>query len=251
MNGQFTLFDYTREQVSIENPIRLIELFAGYGSQAMALRNLGADFEHYRVVEWDKYAIASYNAIHGTSFPSMDVSKVHGEDLGIVDKESFTYLLTYSFPCTDISVAGRMAGYAEDSGTRSALLWEVKRILEELKETGSLPQILLMENVTAIHSEENRPHFRKWLDFLDGCGYSTYVDDLNAADFGVAQHRERTFALSILGEYNYTFPHTMDLSKCIEDYFEDLTEEQALQYVVKSEKALDLLVELDEKGELK
>lgn len=143
-----------------------------------------------------------------------------------------------------------MAGMAEDSGTRSSLLWQVKRILEELKETDSLPQILLMENVTAIHSEENRPHFQKWLDFLHEIGYVSYQADLNAADYGVAQHRERTFVVSILGEYNYTFPHTMDLSKCIEDYFEDLTEEQAMQYVVKSEKALDLLVELDEKGEL-
>lgn len=139
---------------------------------------------------------------------------------------------------------------AEDSGTRSSLLWQVKRILEELKGTDSLPHILLMENVTAIHSNENRPHFSKWLDFLNDIGYVSYSTDLNAADFGVAQHRERTFVVSILGEYNYTFPHTMDLSKCIEDYFEDLTEEQALQYVVKSKKALDLLVKLDEKNEL-
>lgn len=250
MNGQMSIFDYTRQPFHVEKPIRLIELFAGYGSQAMALRNLGADFEHYRVVEWDKYAVASYNAVHGTNFPPMDVSKVKGEDLGIIDKDSYTYLLTYSFPCTDISIAGRMLGFAEDSGTRSSLLWQVKRILEELKESDNLPQILLMENVTAIRSDDNKPHFRKWLDFLDSCGYSTYVEDLNAADFGVAQHRERTFALSILGEYNFVFPDTMDLSKCIENYFEDLTEEQALQYVVKSEKAFDLLVELDEKGEL-
>lgn len=143
-----------------------------------------------------------------------------------------------------------MLGFAENSGTRSSLLWQVKRILEELVETDSLPQILLMENVSAIHSEENMPHFQKWLGFLDSIGYVSYVTDLNAADFGVAQHRKRTFVLSILGEYNYTFPHTMDLNKCIEDYFEELTEEQALQYVVKSEKALNLLVELDEKGEL-
>lgn len=250
MNGQMTIFDYTRMPFHSDSKIRMIELFAGYGSQAMAMRNLGVDFEHYRVVEWDKYAVASYNAVHGTDFPPMDVSKVHGEDLGIEDKEHYTYLLTYSFPCTDISVAGSMAGYAEGSGTRSSLLWQVKRILEELKETDSLPQILLMENVTAVRSEENRAHWRKWLDFLDSCGYSTYVENLNAADFGVAQHRERTFALSILGEYNYTFPDTMDLSKCIEDYFEELTEEQALKYVVKSEKALELLVELDEKEEL-
>lgn len=250
MNGQMTLFDYTREQVKIDTPIRLIELFAGYGSQAMALRNLGADFEHYRVVEFDKYAMDSYNAIHGTNFDPTDINDVKGVDMGIEDKTRFTYLLTYSFPCTDISIAGRMAGMAEDSGTRSSLLWQVKRILEELKETDSLPQILLMENVTAIHSEENRPHFAKWLDFLNNIGYVSYQADLNAADFGVAQHRERTFVLSVLGDSNYTFPHTMDLNKCIEDYFEDLTEDQALQYVVKSEKALELLVELDEKDEL-
>ena len=216
----------------------------------MALRNLGADFEHYRVVEFDKYAMDSYNAIHGTNFDPTDINEVKGVDMGIEDKTRFTYLLTYSFPCTDISVAGRMAGMAEDSGTRSSLLWQVKRILEELKETDSLPQILLMENVTAIHSDENKPHFQKWLDFLNEIGYCSYSQDLNAADYGVAQHRERTFVLSILGEYNYTFPHTMDLNKCIENYFEELTEEQALQYVVKSEKALDLLVELDEKGKL-
>ena len=100
------------------------------------------------------------------------------------------------------------------------------------------------------NSDENKPHFQKWLEFLNEIGYCSYSQDLNAADYGVAQHRERTFVLSILGEYNYTFPHTMDLNKCIENYFEELTEEQALQYVVKSEKALDLLVELDEKGKL-
>ena len=98
MNGQMTLFDYTREQVKIDTPIRLIELFAGYGSQAMALRNLGANFEHHRVIEFDKYAIASYNAIHGTAFETMDIRNVKGGDLGITDTEHFTYIMTYSFP---------------------------------------------------------------------------------------------------------------------------------------------------------
>lgn len=96
MNGQMTLFDFTREQVKIENPIRLIELFAGYGSQAMALRNLGAEFEHYRVVEFDKYAMDSYNAVHGTNFQPTDINDVKGVDMGIEDKSRFTYLLTLS-----------------------------------------------------------------------------------------------------------------------------------------------------------
>ena len=247
---QASIFDYLRKPYEINNKIRLIELFAGYGSQAQALRNLGADFEHYKAIEIDKYAMASYNAIHGTNFDPTDICDVKGSDLQIVDMDNFTYLLTYSFPCVDISIAGRMAGMEEGSSTRSSLLWQVKRILEELNEEHTLPQVLVMENVTAIHSDENMPHFRKWLDFLDELGYSTYVEDLNAADFGVAQHRERTFAVSIMGDYNYKFPTTMDLNKCMEDYFEGLTEEQAMQFVVKSKKAYDLLVKLDEEKKL-
>lgn len=93
--NQMSIFDMIREPIRITKPIRLIELFAGYGSQAMALERIGAKFEHYRVVEFDKYAIASYNAVHGTSFPTMDITKVHAEDLDICDTEVFTYLLTY------------------------------------------------------------------------------------------------------------------------------------------------------------
>lgn len=93
-DNQMSIFDYIREPIKITKPIRLIELFAGYGSQTMALKRIGAKFEHYRVVEFDKYAIASYNAVHGTNFPTMDITKVHAEDLNICDTEAFTYLLT-------------------------------------------------------------------------------------------------------------------------------------------------------------
>ena len=99
MFEQMTLFDFTMPLVKIDKPIRLIELFAGLGSQAMALRNIGANFEHYRVVEFDKYAIASYNAIHGTNFEVSDIRNVKGGDLGIVDLNKWTYIMTYSFPC--------------------------------------------------------------------------------------------------------------------------------------------------------
>ena len=245
-----TLFDLYKEEVKIDTPIRLIEAFDGYGSQSMALRNLGADFEIYRMYEIDKYAVASYNAIHGTDFKPTDICTVKGIDMGIVDKERFTYLLTYSFPCTDISVAGRMQGMSPDSNTRSSLLWQIKRILDELNEIDSLPQILLMENVPAIHNGQNIKDYQKWHEFLDGLGYSSYSQDLNAWDYGMPQSRERTFLVSILGEYSYSFPTMMELTKCTEDYFEDLNEEQAEKLVVKSQKALDLLVRLDEKKEL-
>ena len=245
-----TLFDLYKPTVQIETPIRLIELFAGYGSQAMALRNIGVAFETYRAIEIDRYAMASYNAIHGTNFEPTDICDVSGDDLGIVDKDKYTYILVYSFPCTDISIAGQMLGMAKDSNTRSSLLWQVQRILVELHDKDQLPQILLMENVPAIHNPQNIKHYQKWTGFLTDIGYSSYSEDLNAVDFGVAQNRDRTFLVSILGEYAYTFPTGMDLTKCIEDYFEELTEEMAEKYVVKSPKALDLLVKLDEENRL-
>lgn len=139
---------------------------------------------------------------------------------------------------------------AKGSGTRSALLWEVERILNECKEIDTLPDILLLENVSAICQENNKPHLRKWINFLESLGYSNYGQILNSADYGIPKHRDRYFLVSILGNYNYHFPEPMELTTCIEDYLEELTEELAMKQVVKSKKAIDLLVELDEKDEL-
>lgn len=211
LNGNI---DFTREPISITKPIRLIELFAGYGSQAMALKRIGAKFEHYRVVEFDKYAIASYNAVHGTDFPTMDITKVHAEDLNICDTNAFTYLLTYSFPCTDLSVAGKQAGMSKGSGTRSGLLWEVERILTEIRDSnGELPQILFMENVPQVHGKKNINDFEKWLGFLESLGYTNYWQDLNAKNYGVAQNRNRCFMFSFLGNYSYDFPQPIPLKR--------------------------------------
>ena len=118
--------------------VRLIELFAGYGSQAMAIKRLGIPYESYRVVEFDKYAINSYNAVHDTKFPTIDIRDFTGEDLGVVETDKYNYVMTYSFPCTDLSVAGKMAGMSRDSGTRSGLLWQVERILREAADNEKL-----------------------------------------------------------------------------------------------------------------
>ena len=219
---QISMFDLIRAPVKVTKTIRLIELFAGYGSQAMALKRIGAKFEHYRVVEFDKYAVASYNAVHGTHFLPMDITKVHAEDLNICDTEKYCYFMTYSFPCTDLSVAGKQAGMKKGSGTRSGLLWEVERILREIKERGGeLPQILFMENVPQVHADANMSDFQKWIDFLSGFGYVNYWQDLNAKDYGVAQSRNRCYMFSFLGEYNYKFPQPILLTKRIRDYLED------------------------------
>lgn len=245
---QISIFDMIREPIRITKPIRLIELFAGYGSQAMALERIGAKFEHYRVVEFDKYAIASYNAVHGTDFPTMDITKVHAEDLNICDTEVFTYLLTYSFPCTDLSVAGKQAGMKKGSGTRSGLLWEVERILKEIRDGGGeLPQILFMENVPQVHADANMGDFQNWIDFLTSLGYVSYWQDLNAKNYGVAQNRERCFMFSFLGEYNYHFPQPIPLKKKLKDYLEDDVDEK---YYINNEKADKLIKQLIDNGTL-
>lgn len=183
--------------------IRLIELFAGIGSQAKALKKLGVEFEHWRVCEWDKYAIASYNAIHGTSFETSDITKITADELGITDTENHTYLLTYSFPCQDLSSAGKGKGMEKGSGTRSGLLWEVERLLNECSE---LPQVLLMENVPLVHGKKNKEHFDKWIEFLESKGYKNYWKDLNAKNYGIPQNRNRCFMVSTFGDKIYDFP---------------------------------------------
>lgn len=244
IEGQMNIFDLTLPTFKIYKPIRLIELFAGVGSQAMALRDLELDFEHYRVVEFDKYAIASYNAIHGTDFKPTDITKISGSDLGITDTDKYTYLLTYSFPCQDLSVAGKQKGMKKGSGTRSGLLWEVERLLCEVE---NLPEVLLMENVPQVHGEGNKNDFQNWIDFLASKGYSSYWQDLNAKNYGVAQNRERCFMVSILGEWNYKFPQPLPLTKTMKDYLEDEVDEK---YYINNEKAQKLIGTLTQNGTL-
>lgn len=96
--GQTDIFDFIRKPFKITNKIRLIELFGGIGSQAAALRNIGANFEHYRLVEFDPAPVKSYNAVHGTNFEPQDITKIKGGDLGITNTDKYTYIMTYSFP---------------------------------------------------------------------------------------------------------------------------------------------------------
>lgn len=164
-------FDSLKPTYKITKPIRLIELFAGIGAQAKALENLGVDFEHYRICEFDKFAVQSYNAIHGTEFTTSDITALKGKDLGIVDVDKYTYIMTYSFPCQDLSICGKQKGMSKGGNTRSGLLWEVERLLNEVD---NLPEVLLMENVIQVHSEKNRTDFNKWISFLESKSKTTH-----------------------------------------------------------------------------
>lgn len=244
MSDNLELFNFPKFKIT--QKIRLIELFGGIGSQAMALRDIGAYFEHYRLVEFDKYAVLSYNAIHGTQFETSDIKNVHGADLGITEKDKYCYLMTYSFPCQDLSVAGKQQGMKKGGNTRSGLLWEVERILNELNQE-DLPQVLLMENVSQVHAEKNMLDYETWLSFLCSKGYYNFWKDLNAKDYGIPQSRKRCFCVSILSAsfVNYQFPETIKLRKVMKDFLE---KDVAEKYYIDTEKSKKLIEQLIKDG---
>ena len=204
-------------EYTTENPLRLIELFAGIGSQTQALTNIGIAHKVVAISEIDKYAIQSYEAMHGKANNLGDIRKI--EELPDAD------LWTYSFPCQDISVAGKGAGIKE--GTRSGLLFEVERLLRVASEKGTLPKYLLLENVKNLVSKKFKADFDKWLDFLAELGYTNYWKVLNAKDYGIPQNRERVFCVSIRGEHKpFVFPKPKELTIRLRDMIDEMVEEK-------------------------
>ena len=124
-----------------------------------------------------------------------------------------TDLLVYSFPCQDLSTGGLGKGMAKGSGTRSGLLWEIERILNELQDLGRLPEYLLLENVKTIKAHNNINDLNQWLEFLASIGYcSDECMILNSLDFGIPQDRERAFIVSHLGS-KLNVPAKIDAKK--------------------------------------
>lgn len=276
--NQTTIFDFIYPKYKITKPIRLIETFSGYGSQALALKYLGIEFEHWKTCEWAIKSIQAYKDIHFTDEKEIDIDstkeqlveclfkygisanynepmtkeqisrlsesqlktiwnnilitynlvniqQVKGEDLEIIDTDKYDYIMCYSFPCQDLSLAGKGKGMS-DTSTRSGMLWEVERILTECKELGTLPQILLMENVPQVHGEGNVEDFNKWQLRLEELGYKNYWEDLIATDYGIPQTRNRCFMVSILGDYSYSFPKPIPLKLKLKDMLEDNVDEK-------------------------
>jgi DNA (cytosine-5)-methyltransferase 1 len=180
--------------------IALIELFAGIGSQTQALKNIGIEHKVIGISEIDKYAIKAYKQLHGEVNNFGDITKI--ESLPYCD------LLTYSFPCQDLSIVGKQAGIKE--GTRSGLLLEVDRLIDNMP---IKPKYLLLENVKGLLQEKHLHSFHHWLNRLSQFGYVNYCDILNAKDCGIPQNRERVFVVSIRQDIKqwFNFPDKQEL----------------------------------------
>ena len=167
--------------------IKIIELFVGYGSQSLALENLGIKHEVVAISDIDKYALQAYSQLHNGNCPNLgDITKIDETKLPNCD------LLTHSSPCQDFSTAGTQKGGDINSNTRSSLMWESIRIIKHCK-----PKYVLWENVPNVLSEKHKHNFIKYLEVMTSLGYVNNFDLLNSKDFGVPQNRLRLFCISV------------------------------------------------------
>lgn len=195
--------------------VKILELFAGIGACSKALTNLGIEHEIVDAVEIDKYAIKSFNAIHGTDFEPQDITKW--------DKDIECDIIMHGSPCQDFSIAGRQAGGDEGSGTRSSLMYETLRIVEKLK-----PKVVIWENVKNLLSKKHRHNFDAYIGAMCDMGYNSCWQVLNAKDYGVPQNRERVFTVSLAAGWpgEFTFPPKQELTKRLKDVLEDNVDEK-------------------------
>lgn len=206
-----------------ENKVRLLSLFSGIGAPEKALRNLGIDYELVGFSEIDKYAVKSYCAIHDVTEDMNlgDITKISNEDLPAnID------LITYGFPCQDISVAGKGKGLFNEDGsqTRSGLFFEALRVIEQTQ-----PKVAIAENVKNLVGKKFKEQFALILESLNAAGYNNYWQVLNAKDYGIPQNRERVFIVSIrkdIDDGQFEFPEPFPLELRLKDMLEDEVDEK-------------------------
>lgn len=203
--------------------LKVLELFAGIGACSKALERLGVKQKIVDAVEIDKYAVKSFNAIHGTKFEPQDITTW--------DKDIAVDLIMHGSPCQDFSVAGKGAGGDKDSGTRSSLMYETLRIVEKLK-----PKYVIWENVKNLLSKKHRHNFDAYIEAMSELGYVSKYQVLNAKDYGIPQNRERVFTVSVRTDGNsdeydafeqdFHFPERQPLVKKLKDILDDEVDEK-------------------------
>ena len=214
--------------------LRVLSLFSGIGAFEKALKNIGKDFELVNYCEIDKYASKAYSMIHNVSedLNLHDVTKIDTSKLHDID------LITYGFPCQDISIAGKQKGFTDNKGnrTRSGLFFEALRIIEDTK-----PKYAIAENVKALTSKKFKNEFETVLNSLNNAGYTNYYAVLNAKDYGIPQNRERVFIVSIRNDLNcglFQFPIKRKLNVRLKDYLEKEVDDK---YYIDNELSRNLI----------
>jgi len=197
--------------------IKVLSLFSGIGAFERAFCRIGLDWELVNYCEIDRWASLSYSMVNqcSESLNLRDVRTVTAETV----RDSVD-LITYGFPCQDISIAGKQQGFVNDSGesTRSGLFFEALRIIKELR-----PRYAIAENVKALTSTKFKNEFATVLSSLEEAGYNNYWRVLNAKDYGIPQNRERVFIVSIrrdVDEGDFQFPDKEPLILRLRDMLE-------------------------------
>lgn len=194
--------------------MRLLSLFSGIGAFEKALERLGVSFDLVNYCEIDKYASKAFSLIHNIPEERnlRDVKEVNTKSIADLD------LITYGFPCQDISIAGLKKGFSDNGErTRSGLFFEALRIIE-----GTRPKIAIAENVKALVGKRFINEFNIVLGSLSRLGYNNYYSVLNAKDYGIPQNRERVFIVSIRQDIDkgFIFPSGYDLKLRLKDLLE-------------------------------
>lgn len=195
--------------------IKLLSLFSGIGAFESALERCGRPYEVVNYCEIDPHASRSYSQIHGVpeaknlrDVCAIDTAKISGVNL-----------ITYGFPCQDISVSGKQHGFEHNGErTRSGLFYEALRIIRDLQ-----PEYAIAENVKALVSKKFTAEFKAVLDGLEAAGYNNYWQVLNAKNYGIPQQRERVFIISIRKDCDaglFSFPAPQELKLRVKDMLE-------------------------------
>ena len=222
--------------------MKLLSLFSGIGAFEKALDNLEIPYELVGYCEIDKYASRSYAAVHDVSEDMNlgDITKINENEL-----PKDIDLITYGFPCQDISLAGKQKGLFNEDGTqtRSGLFFEALRIIETTQ-----PRVAIAENVKNLVGKKFKEQFEIVLDSLEQAGYNNYWQVLNAKDFGIPQNRERVFIVSIRKDIDnglFEFPQGFPLELRLKDVLEDCVDEK---YYLTDIATKNMTLNMENKG---
>ncbi len=223
--------------------MKLVELFGGIGAIRKAYINSKLPFEIVDYVEIDKNCVKSYNALYNENYKPRNIC-----GYSLPDKE--IDLLMHGSPCQDFSRVGEKQGGEKGSGTRSSLLFETIRRIEERQDK---PKWVIWENVKGVLDKNMRASFFYYLKEMERLGYETKYEILNSMDFGIPQKRERIFAISYLGCNPFNFDNLRHQeTKCLSDFLEkDVMEKHGDIFLVKQTSMLKILYDPSYKPQFK